>query len=96
MKVTAMPAAWIAFLAAAETYFEHYGGVTPAVAALRQGLDPAERAEVGAFLRRAATSDEAACLALTAIRDEIVAANSFRPDRCQPFSQEASIAFDGE
>lgn len=88
-----MPPAWVAFLMAAETYIDQYGGTAGAVAALHQGLDAGERREVGQFLRDAASGGEGHCRSVTALADPVLAENAFRPVPCLPFYAEAHAAF---
>jgi hypothetical protein len=98
-----MPAAWSAFLAAAETYFAMYGSVESALTALRDGLDAAERKEVLTFLRQATEGNERDCRTATAINNPVMKANSFIPeanmsgvkDPCLTFYRTARAAFEG-
>jgi hypothetical protein len=56
-----------------------YGSVEGALAALHEGLDATERAEIRIFLIGATNGNEMQCRAATAINNPIMKANSFIP-----------------
>ena len=95
------PAAWIAFMLAADSYLFMYGSLEDMFAALHEGMDATERRDVVVYLSAVVAGDEATCRRATQPSDPIVAENTFVPhqqltrvdDPCLYFHRAALEAF---